>query len=85
MIYINIVILVVVGPPESDTEKGTPEDIWVEPEGSNGLAHGFAAHCKKCGWLKPYPTPARAKMALGAHSRFCKGVQWRVSPFSKPF
>lgn len=85
MIYINIVIVVVVGPPQSDPEEVAPEAERVEPEGSNGFAHGFIAHCKKCGWSKPYATEALAKQGLGGHSRFCKGVRWRISPFSRPF
>jgi hypothetical protein len=85
MIYINIVILVVVRPPESDPGEVAPEVAWSEPDGSTGSADGFLATCKKCGWSKAYPTPVRAKQALGGHSRFCQGVRWRVSPFSRPF
>lgn len=89
MIYIGILIVVVVQQPpqpeESGPEEVTPEVERFEPDGSDGSASGFIAQCKKCGWSKIYPTAARAKQALGGHSRFCKGVRWRVSPFSRPF
>jgi hypothetical protein len=84
MIYINIVILVVVGPPESDHAEVAPEVGMVEHDGSNGSASGCLAECKKCGWSKDYPTSVRAKQALGGHSRFCPGKKWRISPFSRP-
>lgn len=86
VIYIGILlIVVVVGPPQSDQSEVAPEVERSEPDGSDGMTHGFIAQCKKCGWTNHYPTQARAKQALGGHSRFCKGVRWRVSPFSRPF
>lgn len=84
MIYIGILI-VVVQPPQSGPVEAAPEAERVEPDGSNGYAHGFVAECKKCGWQNTYPTGAKSKQALGGHSRFCKGVRWRISPFSRPF
>ena len=85
MIYIGILVVVIVNQsPQPDDEEAAPEAERFEPDGSDGSASGFAAHCKKCGWTKNYPSQARAKQALGGHSRFCKGVRWRVSPFSRP-
>lgn len=86
MIYIGFLVVVIVqqSPPPEPSEAA-PEAERVEPEGSNGSAHGFVATCNKCGWSKPYPTEAKSKQALGAHSRFCAGLRWSVSPFSRPW
>lgn len=82
MIYIGILIVVVVGPPQSDHAKDAPEVEMVEPDGTDGSTYGY---CKECGWRKSYPDETRAKKALGAHQRFCRGRSWRVSPFARPF
>lgn len=85
MIYIGFLVVVIVRQPQPEPPEAAAEGERFEPEGSNGFAHGFVATCKNCGWSKPYETEAKSKQALGAHSRFCKGVRWRISPFSKPW
>jgi len=85
VIYISFLVIVVVNQPPNDQAEAMPDAGRVEPEGPQGFSNGFVATCKKCGWSKPYDTEALAKQGLGGHSRFCKGLRWNVSPFSRPW
>ena len=84
MIYIGAIIIIVVQNPQTEVNsEATAEAVRVEGDGLQGSPNGFFAQCKNCGWGKPYETAAKAKQALGAHSRFCRGPGWRISPFAR--
>ena len=89
MIYIGPIIIIIVQGIQNEAESVvTHEAKVVEPDGSNGSGNGsdgFMAECKKCGWGNSYETRAKAKQALGAHSRFCQGKNARISPFARPY
>lgn len=72
MIIIGPVIIII----QQQAEPVAPEPAQQpEPEG------GRVATCQRCGWSVRKPHAARAKQALGAHSRYCKGVSIHSSPF----
>jgi hypothetical protein len=84
MIFIGAIIIIVQVPQDEVESVVVPEADEVGADSSSGLTSGYAATCKKCGWTNSYDTTTKAKQALGAHSRFCQGKKWNVSPFARP-
>jgi hypothetical protein len=85
MIYIGAIIIIIVQSPQNDdVSEDVPEEQSTGFEDTRASADGFTAQCKTCGWTGNYPDVVRAKKALGAHTRYCKGRKWNISPFSRP-
>ena len=80
MIYIGAIIIIVQNPHPQNEDIS--DDAPDEPV--TGFENTMTASCKTCGWTKSYPDVVRAKKALGAHTRYCKGRKWNISPFSRP-
>lgn len=74
MLFIGMVVIIVQQQPEPAPEPVAPVE---QPE------PGRLIVCQRCGWTARHTDPAKAKQALGGHSRFCKGSRGNQSPFSR--
>lgn len=79
MIFIGAIIIIVQSPQPQPESEVVPEPV--QPVRTPGMV----VQCPRCGWSGAYETTTKARQALGAHKRFCKGQNVRISPFAKPF
>lgn len=79
-----VVILLPPAPPEEtrideDEGRSSTQDPPMDTEDPRTI------RCPRCGWWGIYDDQTRARKALGAHSRKCKGRNVAISPFALPF